>query len=435
MSTQNLQSLLKATHEKAFLTKASTNRVESFEVIDFMTIGRDEGNQIILNDPFISGKHARVERKNNQFLITDLRSRNGLFVNGTRVLQAYLKDTDRIQIGQSELVFKFDIKNKSNHIFWQTKNPVWAKQLEQIPLVAKTNWPVLLQGPSGSGKEVLARQIHENSSRSQGPFVSLNCSTLSENLIESELFGHVKGSFTGAETDRKGAFEAARGGTLFLDEIGDLPPNFQPKLLRALENNEIKPIGSDQTKTIDVRIVAATHKNLKEKVSKNQFREDLYFRLHVIQLKLPSLNERMEDFEMLLNHFCAPHNVSFSDEALGALQNHYWKGNIRELKNFVARVSTFFSGKTVHKEDLNLLLEKHLDGATHPALDYQFKNQKLSIIKEMEKKMIYDSLVENNGNQTKSAVELGIPKSTLHDKIKSYGINVKEIAGKNHREA
>jgi len=168
--------------------------------------------------------------------------------------------------------------------------------------------------------------IHDYSGRSEGPFVSVNCSALTESLVESELFGHVKGSFTGATSDRKGAFEAARGGTLFLDEIGDLPLSLQPKLLRALENQEIKPVGSDKTLKTDVRIVTATHKNLEKLVIEKTFRSDLFFRIHVVKISIPSLKERMEDFEDLLYHFSREMRVRFSVGAIEKLKEHSWPG-------------------------------------------------------------------------------------------------------------
>ncbi|WP_374032992.1 sigma 54-interacting transcriptional regulator [Bdellovibrio bacteriovorus] len=194
----------------------------------------------------------------------------------------------------------------------KSRNEVWNEELQTLSNVAKTEFPVLILGPSGTGKDVIAQALHENSLRDKGPFVSVNCSALSETLIESELFGHVKGSFTGAINDRKGAFEAARGGTLFLDEIGDLSYSLQAKLLRALENNEIRPVGADRNVRTDVRIIAATHQNLSEKIREGLFRSDLYFRLNVVSVAPPALALRMEDFEELLYTFARKMRVRFS---------------------------------------------------------------------------------------------------------------------------
>ncbi len=195
-----------------------------------------------------------------------------------------------------------------------------TKNCKNLGNVAKTDFPVLILGPSGTGKDVIAQALHQTSDR-QGPFLSVNCSALSETLIESELFGHVKGSFTGAVNDRKGAFEAARGGTLFLDEIGDLSYNLQAKLLRALENGEIRAVGADRNTQTDVRIIAATHQNLGEKIREGSFRSDLYYRLNVVTVTPPALNLRMEDFEGLLYGFARSMRVRFSHGAIVSLKN------------------------------------------------------------------------------------------------------------------
>ena len=194
--------------------------------------------------------------------------------------------------------------------------------------VATSSCPVLILGPSGTGKDVLANAIHNSSKKSGAPFISVNCSALTETLVESELFGHTKGSFTDAVSDRKGAFEAARGGTLFLDEIGDLPYSLQAKLLRALENNEIRPVGSDRSIKTDVRIIAATHQNLYNKIRDGEFRADLFYRLNVITIETPALKERIEDFDNLLYSFARQMRVRFSFNAIKTLKKHDWPGNI-----------------------------------------------------------------------------------------------------------
>ena len=257
--------------------------------------------------------------------------------------------------------------------------------------------------------------------------VSVNCSALSESLVESELFGHIKGSFTGATENRKGAFEAARGGTLFLDEVGDLPLSLQPKLLRALENSQIRPVGSDRSLETDVRIVAATHQDLKKLVFEERFRADLFFRLHVVQLQTPALKDRKEDFEDLIYDFARSMRVRFSFGAVQYLKNHDWPGNIRELKNVVARAKAFWGLEEITEATAAQLID-HLPALSDSIDGNSFKPSR-SVIKEIELEMIKSRLIANRGNQRKTAVDLGMPKSTLHDRIKTYGIDVEKLLG------
>ncbi len=426
MTTRNLPSL--ATSDVAFLTWRDASRTQQMEVGEFLTLGRDLANHIILEDEFASTRHTRIERKTDGgFLLRDLRSRNGTFVNGARIMEALLSDGDRIRIGQTDLFFSWEKLSVSSPITLSSKNLAWSAQLEKLPNIAQASFPVLLTGPSGTGKDVLAQSIHRLSSRKTGAFVSVNCSALTDSLVESELFGHVRGSFTGATGDRKGAFEAARGGTLFLDEIGDLPLALQPKLLRALENNQIRPVGSDRSIETDVRIVAATHHDLKKLVFDEKFRADLYFRLHVVQLQAPALRERMEDFEDLFYTFAKAIRVRFSHGAIQKLKSHSWPGNIRELKNTVARAKAFWASNEVTEKDIPQLIDVMIDQNSDPKAE-NFKPSR-SIIKEIESEMIKSRLLANHGNQRKTAIDLGMPKSTLHDRIRVYGIDVEKLLG------
>lgn len=223
-----------------------------------------------------------------------------------------------------------------------TRSPVMENLLTQARLIADSDTSVLIQGQSGTGKELLARAIHNASQRADGPFIGLNCSAIPESLFESELFGHKKGAFTGATRDHPGMFRAADGGTLFLDEIGDMPPGFQVKLLRALQEREIRPVGATESVSVDVRIISATHQDLEQALADNTFREDLYYRLNVVNLELPALSERREDITLLANHFlktfpnAARRNVNgFSAEAQEAMLYAAWPGNVRQLYNVV----------------------------------------------------------------------------------------------------
>lgn len=386
-------------------------------ISDFLTLGLDPQCQPQLTDNQISARHARIEKKEDTYVLRDLRSLTGTYVNDAKIMEAILQDGDIIRLGNLELRF-VENQNVENEFPLKSRNEVWNKELQALAHVAKTQFPVLLLGPSGTGKDVIAQALHSQSDRRKGPFISVNCSALSENLIESELFGHVKGSFTGALNDRKGAFEAARGGTLFLDEIGDLSYSLQAKLLRALENNEIRPVGSDRNIMTDVRIIAATHQNLCDRIKSGQFRSDLYFRLNVISISPPALTFRMEDFETLLYSFARTMKVRFSHGAIERMKKHPWPGNIRELKNLVTRAAALHPRELITAEHIEKLLDKNL-------LEQNEQNamNEIPVIKEIERQMIIKRLSVNKGNQRRTAQDLGMPKSTLHDRLKYYNID------------
>ncbi|MBX7231748.1 MAG: sigma 54-interacting transcriptional regulator [Bdellovibrionales bacterium] len=410
---------------RGYLTWRNANGRQVTELCDGLTLGRDGSNHVVLSDSYVSQRHCRIELRFSRFIIRDLRSKNGVFVNGTPVIEAELKDEDCIKLGHSEITVTVTHElNKENLLTLSSLNSEWHQQLLKIPSVAQSDLPVLLTGPSGAGKEVIANALHKSSKRKLFPLVCVNCSALNESLIESELFGHIKGSFTGATHDRLGAFEEARGGTLFLDEIGDLPLTLQPKLLRALENAQFRPVGSDQTRTADVRIIAATHHNLGQQVQNNTFRRDLYFRINVIRFRLPSLLQRMEDFEDLLYYFAKIHRVGFTYAAIAKLKEHSWPGNVRELRNVVARAKAYFPNERIDEVHLETLIER--DSPQQQSYVSQNSKQK-SVLKDIELELIQSRLIANLGNQRMTAQDLGIPKSTLHDRIKTYGINVKEL--------
>lgn len=379
---------------------------KTLPLLDFFTLGSEAQE-----------RHARIEKKEDSYLIRDLRSDTGTFVNNARVMEALLQDGDIIRIGTQEIIFQ-EKQISAQEFPLKSRNEIWNQELQGLVNVAKTHFPVLILGPSGTGKDLIAQALHDTSERKKGPFVTVNCSALSETLIESELFGHIKGSFTGAITDRKGAFETARGGTLFLDEIGDLSYSLQAKLLRALENNEIRPVGADRNVKTDVRIIAATHQNLSEKIRDGLFRSDLYFRLNVVTITPPALSMRMDDFEDLIYSFARKMRVRFSYGAIDLLKKHSWPGNIRELKNLVSRAAALYPGEHINELHINKLLDKILlDTTPRPT-------NTLPVIREIEKQMIMKRLSANRGNQRRTAQDLGMPKSTLHDRLKYYNIDV-----------
>ncbi|MGZ3772414.1 MAG: sigma 54-interacting transcriptional regulator [Pseudobdellovibrionaceae bacterium] len=397
----------------------TTENARTLPVSEFMTLGKDTQCQLHINNDDISERHARIEKKDSCYMIRDLRSDNGTYVNGAKVMEAILQDGDIIRIGTQELIYIEKLQDPSTFPL-KSRNEIWNQDLQTLGNVAKTEFPVLILGPSGTGKDIIAKTIHEYSKRENGPFVSVNCSALTETLIESELFGHIKGSFTGAINDRKGAFEAARGGTLFLDEIGDLSYSLQAKLLRALENNEIRPVGADRNIKTDVRILAATHQNLSDKIKDGAFRSDLYFRLNVITVNPPALKFRMEDFDELFYSFAKKLRTRFSFGAIARLKKHPWPGNIRELKNLVSRAAALYPQEYITESHVEKLLDRTLLNLNQEERSIN----DIPVIKEIEKQMIIKRLTANRGNQRRTAHDLGMPKSTLHDRLKYYNIDV-----------
>ena len=407
---------------QGFLCWKRQGYTEQREVNDFLSIGRAETNQLVLEDQFVSRHHARIEYKKDKkfFVLKDMNSRNGLFLNGNRIYQAVLSDKDVIKVGETSFLFSFERYNNKWKLTTQSANDVWNDQLARVPHLSQNNYPVLLQGASGTGKEIMARLIHKNSPRNQSPIVTINCGALTESLVESELFGHTKGSYTGAFTSRQGAFLSANGGTLFLDEVGELPLTLQPKLLRAIEYQEVKPVGSDKTLKTDVRIIAATHQDLTEKIQKNQFREDLYYRLNVISIKIPNLRDRMEDFDSFLEMFSMEYGVSFSKSAIEYFKKYLWPGNIRELKNTVARAKALFMAQVIDREKARLLLDNGENIMQKPQPE-----QETLTLREIERNVIVKLLKKYDGHQSKVADELGIPRSSLNDRLGKLHINPK----------
>jgi transcriptional regulator with GAF, ATPase, and Fis domain len=400
-------------------------------VSEFLTLGTDSSCQLQIIMADVESRHCRVEVRNETLVIKDLRSKGGTYVNGAKVFEAELQDGDLISIGAADLVVH-DLQKVVTEFPMTSRSENWNENLKSLARVSESDYSVLLLGPSGSGKDVIAKNLHEVSRRSKNPFLSVNCSALTETLVESELFGHVKGSFTGAISDRKGAFESARGGTLFLDEIGDLPYSLQAKILRALENEEIRPVGSDKIIKTDVRVITATHQNLIYKIREGSFRSDLFYRLNIITVQVPSLKDRMEDFEDLLYFFARKMKVRFSFLAIRELKKYEWPGNIRELRNIVARASTLFPKCYVTELHVRQLLNQNEqaigcgNGVSYVPPSVQTVGQ-ASVMKEIEKQMILKRLAANQGSQKLTASDLGIPKSTLHDKIKSYNINISQF--------
>ncbi len=311
------------------------------------------------------------------------------------------------------------------------RSPAMTSLLESVSMVAPSEATALLTGESGTGKELIANALHQNSPRRDGPFVKINCAALPETLLESELFGHEKGAFTGAVARKQGRFGAAHGGSIFLDEIGEMTPPLQAKLLRVLQEREYEPLGSGKTVKVDVRVIAATNIDLEAAIEEGRFRQDLYYRLNVVTLRMPSLRERRDDIPLLADHFLkiyADKNrrliKGFSPRALDMMMRYDWPGNVRELENLVERAVILGRGDMITHEELPDVVKGAdaagavQDGsATTPALP------PARSLKEMEKEMILRTLDETGGNRTRAAEILGISRRTLQLKLKEYGVN------------
>jgi two-component system, NtrC family, response regulator len=290
-----------------------------------------------------------------------------------------------------------------------------------IGLAAGTDSTVLVTGETGTGKEMVAHALHEHGARSGKPFVAVNCAAVPAELLESELFGHVKGAFTGAASDRPGRFREADGGTLLLDEIGDMSPAMQAKILRVLQEREIAPVGAARSEKVDVRVIAATHRDLAQAVQKNEFREDLYYRLNVLPIHLPPLRERSDDIIPLAGHFLrkASHQPkSLSAAAARRLAAHAWPGNVRELKNAMERVSIVVRGSTIEEGDMSFLGKP---GEASQGQDFM-QGELPAATAHLEQAMIRRALREAGGNRAEAARRLGIHRQLLYAKLKEYGI-------------
>lgn len=315
-------------------------------------------------------------------------------------------------------------------------SPKLHEVIDRVKLVAPSRATILIEGESGTGKELIAQAIHQSSSRSRGPFLAVHCAALSENLLESELFGHERGSFTGATERRIGRFESADGGTLFLDEIGEISASTQVKLLRFLETKSIERVGGSKPIDLDVRLVAATNRNLEQLVRDGKFREDLFFRLNVVRITMPPLRERAEDIPLLLAHYVKVFSeengvppLTIEPGALATLQTYPWPGNIRELRNFCENAVVLRRGRSLSEYDLEpRYRDANLTAATGPA-PTQGASGSTAVggapptsfsVEENEKRLLREALIKSRGNRTKAAELMGISRRTLHRKIAQW---------------
>ncbi len=333
-------------------------------------------------------------------------------------IQADELDTVKIELRQqkAELEKRYGFGNIVG------KSPRMQEIYQLLERLSDSDVPVLIYGESGTGKELIAKAIHFNSTRKDKPFVSENCAAVQEQLLESELFGHVKGAFTGASFNRKGLFEVAQGGTLFLDEIGDMSLGMQKKLLRVLQEKEIRRVGDHRKIPVDVRIVSATNRNLKELIKSGEFREDLYFRINVVTIYLPPLRERKEDIPLLVDHLLKKHwpgkAPKIPKKILEYFMKYSWPGNIRELENEVAKLLALGGRKIT----IDMVSPHILQETRSPA-----SNSEMRPLKEIEKEAILNTLLKLHWNKKEAAKVLGISRKTLYNKMESYGIPLEQI--------
>jgi DNA-binding NtrC family response regulator len=372
-------------------------------------VGRGDDNHIVLSDRAASHFHCRLEPSAEGLLLRDLDSSNGTFVNGVRVDRALVEAGAQIRVGRSELrLVARDPSGRVGGSELVAESPSMLAVLAEAQRFASFPWPALILGESGSGKEGIAAVLHASSGR-RGPLVALNAGGVPSGLVESELFGHERGAFTGASSARRGAFEQAEGGTLFLDEIGELPLSLQARLLRVLESREVRRVGGESARSIDVRVVCATHRDLRSMVAAGSFRQDLYFRIARLVLEIPPLRARREDIRVLCDHFLRTLDAQvgpreLSREAFDRLLGYRWPGNVRELRNVLCAAAVMVGARRIELVHVDRAIER-IGGVRHanPALE-------LGAVKE--------ALEHHGGNLSAAARSLGMPRSTLRDRLK-----------------
>lgn len=412
---------------------------------DVIRIGSAKTGDIVITDPTVSRRHAEIRRGRDGVVLRDLGSTNGTFVGQVRAKEVFLAPDTRFRVGRTELVFTpadeiIDIEpSDADHFERLVGQSVAMREVFGIlERVAPTDLTVLITGETGTGKELACRAVHNRSRRHSGPFVVFDCGAAAENLIESELFGHQRGAFTGAVEARPGVFEMAQNGTIFIDEIGELPLDLQPKLLRVLEQREIRRIGSTGTKPIDVRVVAATNRNLRDEVDAGRFREDLYYRLAVVEMAMPPLRNRLDDLSLLAHHLLkrSPHNggvSSISSAVIQSFEGHDWPGNVRELNNVIERALPFTDGDTVTVGCLpsSLVCTSHAPASevrpatpqsTPPEPAVPFKHAKEQLIDDFERRYLVQLLESHDGNVSKAARAAGMDRKTITRLMKKHGI-------------
>ncbi len=411
-----------------------------------VTVGRSVICDLVLADKAVSGTHFEVLATEKGFVFRDLDSTNGSFVGDTQIKEIWCKPGTQVRVGQSHLKFEgekgsveIELSREDRFHGMIGKSVRMREIFATLSKIAPTDLTVLVRGETGTGKELVARALHEASRRKDESLVVQDCSAIPKDLIESTLFGHERGAFTGATDRHRGSFEQADGGTIFLDEIGELDLNLQPKLLRVLENREIKRVGGDRQIPVNVRVVAATNRDLRQMVNEGTFREDLYYRLSVVQIELPALRERPEDVPLLVEHFLhdisrrrfpdGDHTLSVAADAMRRMQAYPWPGNIRELRNTVERGGSLSDDPVLTVADLMPGAHKSTPtviggGSAEQFVDdgLPFKEAKQRVLDEFEAAYITALLDKHDDNVTRSAKAAGLTRYHLRELAKKYGV-------------
>ena len=381
-------------------------------------IGSGADADVIVSDPHVSRLHCELEPTAAGVLLRDLGSTNGTLVGGAAIREALLAPGVVAVLGSSRLFVESDAPTAALARFGSAVSaaPAMAAVFAMLDKLAASEVTILLTGETGTGKDLLARAVHEASPRGGGPLVVFDCGAVTASLIETELFGHEKGAFTGAVAERVGAFERAHGGTLFLDEIGELPLELQPRLLRALEQREVRRVGGSVELPVDVRVIAATNRDLAAEVAASRFRHDLFFRVNSAVVEVPPLRARVEDLAPLVTQLLEG-RAHPTPAAMAALAAYDWPGNVRELRNVITTALAILDG--------NVLDVRHLMFPAAPARrerDVDALPLAGQSLDELERAAIKQTLEREGGNRTRAARALGIAQSTLYDKLKRYGL-------------
>ena len=399
-----------------------------------LSIGSHPDNSLVLQDVQVSRFHCRLHaREDGTVWLRDLGSRNGTLVDGVRVVETELSPGARIKLGSQTLrIERQGVMAALDALPGMVaRDPIMAPAIALLRKAAPSRLPVTLRGETGTGKEVAARALHALSPRAQGPFIAINCGAIAADLAEAELFGHERGAFTGAIASAPGAFGAADGGTLFLDEIGELPLSLQVKLLRALESDEVKPVGAARSRKVDVRILCATHRDLRKLVQGGEFREDLFYRLQGVEIVLPPLRARPRDILAIAEKVLAreAEGVCLTAEAKSALLSHPWPGNARELIHTLRLALLLREGNHLHANDLRFELplsedrEEEPDDTDSVTCSEPLANYgSLRTLGEMEETAVRSAHKRHGGHRRAMSAELGISKSSLLRKLNSYGL-------------
>jgi len=420
---------------------------------DVIRVGKATENDLAITDETVSRVHFEIVRDAKGYLLRDLKSTNGTFLDGAEIKEAYIRAGSVVGAGAVEL--KFTPFEERIEILPSEKEALGEMVGRSAPMreifgliekIAPTDATVLIEGETGTGKDMIARGLHGLSKRANAAFIVVDCGAVAGTLIESELFGHEKGSFTGAVAARQGAFELASGGTVFLDELGELSLDLQPKLLRVLEQRELRRVGGSKTLKVDLRVVAATRKDLRSEVEKGKFREDLYFRLNVVPITAPALRERREDIPLLIHHFLAklapPGQPPpfLGDATRAALMAHDWPGNVRELRNVIERALALGTDPSVLVAPLGDTLRSPsshaasstTSGASADLAEFEpggsFRETKEKWTEAFERRYLTWLLRRAEGNISKAARDADMDRKYLHKLIRKYGIDAKEEA-------